>query len=119
MRLGAAPPSLFVARLRCLISSANNFLVFRPPVAGQTSGIEDGQFEFGPSLGRATLMGCSSGGVTGPSVAFFVASHPSLWSAIAHNRSQCLRGEPMLVAATRALPLQAERLCRQVLGLGS
>ena len=35
-------------------------------------------------------MGSSSGGVTGPSVAFFVASHPSLWSAIAHNRSQCL-----------------------------
>ena len=52
-------------------------------------------------------------------MAFFVASHPSLLSAIAHNRSQCLRGEPMLVAATRSLPLQAERLCRQVSGLGS
>jgi len=93
MRLGAAPPSLFVARLRCLISSANNFLVFRPPVAGQTSGIEDGQFEFGPSLGRATLMGCSSGGVTG---------HPGIFCRLAPLSVVRDRTQSQSVLARRA-----------------
>ena len=100
--------------------TVNNFLVFRPPVAGQTSGIEDGQFEFGPSLGRATLMGCSSKGVTGPSVAFFFCSLAPL--SVVRDRTQSqsvLARRANAVAATRALPLQAERLCRQVSGLGS